>query len=67
MKEKVEAGDDKPLDMLILLILGGGNAFDVSLTALFITVAACTVLLFLMWYSLINSGTCTLVASCQLS
>jgi hypothetical protein len=64
MKEKVEAGDNEPLDMLILLILGGGNAFDIGLMAPFITTAARMALLFLTWYSLINSGVCTLVASC---
>jgi hypothetical protein len=47
MKEKVEAGDDEPLDMLMLLILEGGSAFDVGLMAPFIIAAARIALHFL--------------------
>jgi hypothetical protein len=46
MKEKVEAGDDEPLDMLMQLILGEGDACEVDWSALFVLIA-CTALRFL--------------------
>jgi hypothetical protein len=65
MKEKVEVGDDEPLDMLMQEILGEGNVFGDGLMAPFI-ITARTVLHFLAWYSFTNSGACTSVVSCQL-
>jgi hypothetical protein len=63
MKEKVEAGDDKPLDILMQEVLEEGDVFGDGLMTLFI-IAAQTALYCLAWYSCTNSGACTSVASC---
>jgi hypothetical protein len=63
MKEKVEAGDNEPLDMLMQEMLEEGDVFGDGLMAPFVIVAR-TALRFLAWYSFTSSGACTSVASC---
>jgi hypothetical protein len=65
MKEKVEASDDEPLDMLMQERLEEGDVLGNGGMALFIIVTQ-TALRFLVWYSFTNSGACTSVVSCQL-